>query len=79
MLEFLYKPQHGISYDFIFYSYSLSAVICLLLFALEYFEVEAVKGYWIVFAPFYPCWLWAYLMRSTSQKLEYVEKTKKDL
>ena len=70
MFEFLYKPQVGISYDFIYYSYSVSAAICLLLFVLEYLEVEAMKGYWIVFAPFYPCWVWAYLMRASSKKLE---------
>ena len=75
MFEFAYKPQKGISYDFIFYSYSLSAIICLLLFVFEYFQVEAVKGYWIIFAPFYPCWFWAYFMRSRSHVLESKKKS----
>jgi hypothetical protein len=68
MFEFLYKAQDGMSYDFIFYSYSISVMICAILYGLEFCEIEAVKGFWIVFAPFLPCWVWVYAMRSMSQK-----------
>ena len=50
MFEFAYKPQKGISYDFIFYSYSLSAIICLLLFVYQFiFLTVSIK----IFLPYH--------------------------
>lgn len=64
----MFKPQEGMSYDVIFYSYTVSVIICGILFALDQYNVEMVKGFWIVFAPFLPCWLWVYLTRLSGQK-----------
>lgn len=62
------KPQEGMSYDVIFYSYTVSVIICGILFALDRYNVEMVKGFWIVFSPFLPCWLWVYKNRLLNQK-----------
>lgn len=48
MFEFLYKAQEGINYDFIYYAYSFSVLICFILLILESFKIDAVQGYWIV-------------------------------
>ncbi len=65
MLRFLYVPQAETNYAFILYSYLVATAIFLVLIGLDiYAKVEAVKGYWIVFAPFCPCLIWAYVMRS---------------
>jgi hypothetical protein len=68
MFEFLYKAQEGINYDFIYYAYSFSVLICIILLVLESFKIDAVQGYWIVFAPFLPCWFWAFSIRNDSRK-----------
>jgi hypothetical protein len=74
MLEFLYKPQEGISYDFIFYCYSLSCVICAILFAFDFYKVEVVKGFYVVFLPFIPCWIWSLVMKSAASRLQLKSK-----
>ena len=69
MFEIFYKPQENISYDFILLSYLLCTSLFLMLLLLDLgLKVEAVKGFWIIFAPFVPCLLWAYYMRQASKK-----------
>jgi hypothetical protein len=69
MLEFLYRPQPGVSYDFIFVCYSISIIICGILFAVEsVYKVDTIKGFWIVFSPFLPCWIWALWMKARAAK-----------
>ena len=68
MLEFLYRPQESISYSFILGSYLLCSALCLLLLALEYgAQLDSVKGFWVVFAPFLPCVLWAAAMKRQAE------------
>jgi hypothetical protein len=67
MLELLYKPQNDISYSFILYCYLICSALCLVLLGFEYTSYSsAVHGYWIVFAPFLPCVVWAFLMKRQS-------------
>ena len=71
MLEFVYRPQESISYTFILISYVICSVLCLLLLGLEYgVHVDSVKGYWVVFAPFLPCVVWAAAMKSQADKVK---------
>lgn len=69
MLEFLYRPQVGINYDFIYYCYSAcSFLFAVLVIADLGYKLEQVKGYYIVFAPFLPCWIWSLMMKSLAEK-----------
>jgi cbb3-type cytochrome oxidase subunit 1 len=67
-LSFLYKPEEDINYTFIVFAYAVCALICGVLFGVERFlQVDAVKGYWIVFAPFVVMLPWALVMRSRAE------------
>ena len=70
VFELLYQPQPDISYKFIFRSYLLCSGLCVLLFLLEKFHVEAVKSYYVVFLPFIPCLLWAAFMQQKASSLK---------
>ena len=77
MLEFLYKPEDGISYQFILLVYVAASLVCLILLLLEHgLQLEAVKGYWIVFAPFLPGSVWAFAMYSKEKEKAITEKKK---
>lgn len=70
-MESVFRPQRGISYDFIFYSYLTGTIFGLCLMILHLcFDVESVKGYWVIFVPFLPCLGWAALMRSKAKLLK---------
>jgi hypothetical protein len=77
MFEFLYRPQEDVSYDFIASMYAIGAVIAIILAGLDLgLHLEEVKGFWIIFAPFTVCLLWALLMRQLGKNK--VSQTKKD-
>lgn len=78
-MNFLYKPQEDVSYDFIASMYSIGVVICVVLAVLDLgFHIEEVKGFWIIFAPFSICLLWALVMRSLAKKGSISDKKKED-
>lgn len=71
MLEFLYKPQDDIQYDFILYAYILATILGVVMAVLDIaFDVEIVHGFWIIFAPFLPAVLWALVMRSAAARMK---------
>jgi hypothetical protein len=77
-MEFLYKPQEDVSYDFIVSMYSVGTVIAVILALLDLqFQIEEVKGFWIIFAPFSVCLVWALLMRRSSKR-ESISNSKKE-
>jgi hypothetical protein len=77
MLEFLYRPQEDVSYDFIASMYAIGAMIAIILAGLDMgLHLEEVKGFWIIFAPFTVCLIWALVMRNLSRSK--INQTKKD-
>jgi F0F1-type ATP synthase assembly protein I len=69
MFEFLYKPQNDISYDFIAVMYFIAVIIGTVLYALDsVWAIEQVKGFWIIFVPFFPATLWVIYMRLQKNK-----------
>lgn len=77
-MDFLLKPQNDISYNMIAYSYAAGLLICVVLSVLEFiFHIEEVKGFWIIFAPFSICLVWAIVMQRAAAK-NIGEQKKKD-
>ena len=63
-LSFLYKPEADINYTFILSAYAVCTLISAVLYCVEKFLlVDAVRGYWIVFAQFVVMLPWAFVMR----------------
>ena len=78
MLGFLFTPQEGINYDFIYYCYSVCTLICAVLVIADLgYKVDQVKGFYIIFAPFLPCWIWSFALKSAADK-KASSKPKKD-
>lgn len=78
-MDFLYKPQDDVSYDFIASMYSIGMIIGVILAVLDLgFHIEEVKGFWIIFAPFSICLIWAVVMRSLVKKNTVSNKKKED-
>ena len=75
-LSFLWKPEADINYNFILGAYLVCSLICGLLFVADRLSLlEAVRGYWIVFAPFIVMTPWAFFMQ---RKARGAAKEKKD-
>ena len=71
ILSMLYEPDERVSYRFILVGYASFAAIGLILLILEklvIFEELAGKGYWLIFAPFLPCFLWSYVMHKRAKR-----------
>jgi F0F1-type ATP synthase assembly protein I len=78
-MEFFYKPQEDVSYDFIASMYSVGLAIAVVLALLDLqFQIEEVKGFWIIFAPFSVCFLWAMLMRRAAKSKSISNAKKED-
>ena len=61
----LLAPAEGINYNFILGMYSFFLALGALFAGLEFgMGVEAVKGFYLVFAPFVPAFLWCTVVRS---------------
>lgn len=74
-LSFLYLPEETINYSFILASYGVCSLVCFALYLLEKVVlVEAIKGWWIVFAPFVLMTPWALWMRMRAESLEKLKK-----
>lgn len=71
MLKWLTTPQAHLHYPFILYMYLGASVICAILATLDLvLQIETAKGFWIIFAPFLPCLIWAFFMnRKAKQQL----------
>jgi len=66
-----------INYDFVFYVYLASSVLCILLLVLEKLNtLDLLPGAWIVLAPFIPCAIFTFFKRS--QRKSVTENTKKE-
>ena len=64
MLDFLFYPQEGINYEFIFQVYLVCVALFIILYILEKTELMVIaKGLYIVFIPFTVSTLWALYMR----------------
>jgi hypothetical protein len=64
MFEFLFNIQENTSYSFIFYCYLICTSILLILIILDIcLSIEIVQGFWIIFFPFIPLLIWAYIMK----------------
>ena len=58
--------SHG---SFIYYCYSAcSAIFAVLAVADLQFKVESVKGFYIIFAPFLPCWVWCVVLKAAAAR-----------
>ena len=61
----LLTPAEGINYNFILGMYSFFLALGALFAGLEFvLNVEAVKGFYLVFAPFVPAFMWCTVVRS---------------
>jgi hypothetical protein len=61
----LLAPAEGINYNFILGMYSFFLALGALFAGLEFvMGVEAVKGFYLVFAPFVPAFMWCTVVRS---------------
>lgn len=64
MLEFLYTPQEDINYNFIASLYAVGTLLAIIFAVLDViYELEEIKGFWIIFCPFAPALLWSIVMR----------------
>ena len=55
----MFEPAEGINYNFILGMYLFFLSLGSLFLALEFaFKVEAVQGFYLIFAPFVPALLW---------------------
>lgn len=67
-MDLLYSPQEDVSYDFIASMYSIGLVIGIVLAVLDLgLKIEEIKGFWIIFAPFSVCLIWALVMRNKAK------------
>ena len=74
-MDFLLKPQEGISYGFVLSVYLAASLGCCVLYILEkLFHLEQIKGFWIVLFPFLPCLVWAFFIRQKYLKDSAVKK-----
>lgn len=79
MLELLYQPQPSVSYSFILISYAICCSICVALLVMEFaLHIDAIKGFWIVFAPFVPCVVWAFAMKRKADSIAALAKDKQE-
>ena len=61
----LLAPAEGINYNFILGMYSFFLALGALFAGLEFgMGVEAVRGFYLVFAPFVPAFMWCTVVRS---------------
>ena len=61
----LLAPAEGINYNFILGMYTFFLALGALFAGLEFgMGVEAVKGFYLVFAPFVPAFVWCTVVRS---------------
>jgi hypothetical protein len=58
----LLTPSETINYNFVAGVYGAFAVLSIVLLVAQRFT-SAVDGFYIVFAPFLPCFLWSLLVR----------------
>ena len=73
----LMTPQPGVNYDIICGIQALGAFVCVVLAVLQFiFQLDLVKGWSIIFAPFIPTLVWTYHVRKR-WKLEQSTKDKK--
>ena len=71
----LLAPAEGINYDFILGMYSFFLALGALFAGLEFvMGVEAVKGFYLVFAPFVPAFMWCTVVRSA-----WLERSKESI
>lgn len=78
-LSFLWRPEADINYNFILGAYVVCSLICGLLFVADRLSLlEAIRGYWIVFAPFIVMTPWAVFMQRKARKVFGAAKEKKD-
>ena len=55
----VFEPAEGINYNFILGMYLFFLSLGTLFLALEFaFKVDAVQGFYLIFAPFVPAFLW---------------------
>ena len=60
----LFTPTEGINYNFIASMYAFFLALGALFLVLEFhLQVEAVKGFYLVFAPFVPAAAWCVVVR----------------
>lgn len=60
----MFEPAEGINYNFILGMYLFFLSLGSLFLALEFaFKVEAVQGFYLIFAPFVPALLWCFVVR----------------
>ena len=58
------EPVAGVNYDIIFNLQLVGLCACIFLLGLQFgAHYDAVKGWWIVFAPFAPTLLWTRAVR----------------
>lgn len=66
----------GINYNFVAVMYGAAIIILVLLVFLDKFmAVPQVEGFWIIFSPFLPCFLWSLVARRR-WKQEMISKSK---
>ena len=81
--DMLLTPSDDINYNFVAGAYFFASLLCGALYLGQRLGPEKdnpVEGFWIIFAPFVPCLVWALLIRAKwLAKLGAVEKEKKTL
>lgn len=60
----VFEPMSGINYDFVLGMYAFFLAIGAVLAALSLgLKVEALDGFYLIFAPFLPATLWCFVVR----------------
>lgn len=58
----LFSPSPSINYNFVAGVYGFFSALCLLLGALHFYSPQ-VEGFFVVLAPFVPCFAWSLVVR----------------
>lgn len=58
----LFTPSPTINYNFVAGTYGFFSALFLLLLALHFYSPQ-VEGFFVVLAPFVPCFLWSLVVR----------------
>lgn len=78
-MDVLLKPQEDLNYTFLLLCYVTGSIIAVILCGLDiFYKIESIHGYWIIFAPCFPCIFWAYAMRKKKDSNKDTSLTKKN-
>ncbi|OQR96513.1 hypothetical protein ACHHYP_15480 [Achlya hypogyna] len=73
----LFAPAEAINYDFVAGMYGFFTLLLVVLYVLQLYT-DAVEGFYIVMAPFAPCFIWSLIVRRNWLAANATKTTKTD-